>query len=165
MRKGHKIRPRRRIHFQGFPWILWSKWNLTLSNYSKILQQNGVEKKKNWTILGMARSMLKSKKLANEFCIEAMTCIVYLSNWSPIRSIWRKTSQEACSEKNPSISILRVFGSLVYTHIPYKIRSKLDDKSEVFIFIRYDSNSKGYKLYNENTKKTMISKTWSLTKK
>ncbi|PKU59391.1 Retrovirus-related Pol polyprotein from transposon TNT 1-94 [Dendrobium catenatum] len=37
-------------------------------------------------------------------------------------------------------------------------RSKLDDKSEKFIFIGYDNNSKGYKLYNPNIGKTIISR-------
>ncbi|KAG7593894.1 Reverse transcriptase RNA-dependent DNA polymerase [Arabidopsis thaliana x Arabidopsis arenosa] len=35
--------------------------------------------------------------------------------------------------------------------------NKLDDKSEKYIFIGYDNNSKGYKLYNPDTKKKIIS--------
>ena len=35
-------------------------------------------------------------------------------------------------------------------------RSKLDDKSVKLIFIDYDSNSKGYKLYNPTNEKTII---------
>ena len=42
-------------------------------------------------------------------------------------------------------------------HIPDKQRSKLDDKSQKYIFISYDANSKGYKLYNPNIRKTIIS--------
>ncbi|KAH9650236.1 hypothetical protein KPL70_026291 [Citrus sinensis] len=37
-------------------------------------------------------------------------------------------------------------------------RAKLDDKSEKFIFIGYDNNSKGYKLYNPNNGKIVISR-------
>src|SRR6266487_189799 len=37
-------------------------------------------------------------------------------------------------------------------------RRKLDDKSEKYIFIGYDENSKGYKLYNPDTGKTIISR-------
>lgn len=43
---------------------------------------------------------------------------------------------------------LRVFWSIAYVHIPEKERTKLDDKSEKFLFIGYDFNSKGYKLSN-----------------
>ncbi|KAE8677835.1 hypothetical protein F3Y22_tig00111495pilonHSYRG00094 [Hibiscus syriacus] len=37
-------------------------------------------------------------------------------------------------------------------------RLKIDDKSESFIFIDYDANSKGYKLYNPDNKKIVISR-------
>ena len=33
-------------------------------------------------------------------------------------------------------------------------RSKVDDKSQKYIFIGYDKNSKGYKLHHPNTRKT-----------
>ncbi|KAG6390349.1 hypothetical protein SASPL_148083 [Salvia splendens] len=40
----------------------------------------------------------------------------------------------------------------------YQIRRKLDDKSKPFIFNGYDSNTKGYKLYDLTSQKTMISR-------
>ena len=53
---------------------------------------------------------------------------------------------------------MRVFGSIAYVHVPDERREKLDDKSERFIFIGYDSSSKGYKLYNPNNKKMVVSR-------
>ncbi|KAH9706546.1 hypothetical protein KPL70_012251 [Citrus sinensis] len=121
-------------------------------------QQNGVAERKNRTILDMARSMLKSKRLPKEFWTEAVACAVYLSNRSPTRSVWSKTPQEAWSGRKPGITHLRVFGSIAHVHIPDESRAKLDDKSEKFIFIGYDNNSKGYKLYNPNNGKIVISR-------
>ncbi|KAM1823768.1 hypothetical protein FF1_025765 [Malus domestica] len=121
-------------------------------------QQNGVAERKNRTILDMARSMLKSKRLPKELWAEAVACAVYLSNRSPTRSVWGKTPQETWSGRKPGISHLRVFGSIAHVHVPDERRAKLDDKSEKFIFIGYDSNSKGYKLYNPNNGKTVISR-------
>ncbi|KAE8735609.1 hypothetical protein F3Y22_tig00000340pilonHSYRG00771 [Hibiscus syriacus] len=121
-------------------------------------QQNGVVERKNRTILDMARSMLKSKKLPKEFWAEAVSCAVYLSNRSPTRSVWGKTPQEAWSGRKPGISHLRTFGSTAHVHVPDERRTKLDDKSESFIFIGYDANSKGYKLYNPDNKKFVISR-------
>ena len=43
-------------------------------------------------------------------------------------------------------------------HVPDKQRSKLDDKSQKYIFIGFDANSKGDKLYNLNIGKTIISR-------
>ncbi|KAI0488135.1 hypothetical protein KFK09_027962 [Dendrobium nobile] len=102
--------------------------------------------------------MLKSKRLPKEFWAEAVACAVYLSNRSPTRSVWGMTPQEAWSGRKPDISHLRVFGSIAHVHVPDEQRSKLDDKSEKYIFIGYDSSSKGYKLYNPNTMKTIISR-------
>ncbi|KAE8707740.1 TMV resistance protein N-like [Hibiscus syriacus] len=120
-------------------------------------QQNGVAERKNRTILDMARSMLKSKKLPKEFWAEAVACAVYLTNRSPTRSVWGKTPQETWSGRKPGISHLKTFGSIAHVHVPDERRTKLDDKSESFIFIGYDANSKGYKLYNPNNKKFLIS--------
>ena len=58
-------------------------------------QQNGVAERKNRTILDMARSMLKSKRLPKEFWAKAVACAVYLSNRSPTKSVWGMTPQEA----------------------------------------------------------------------
>ncbi|GAU49327.1 hypothetical protein TSUD_136420 [Trifolium subterraneum] len=121
-------------------------------------QQNGVAERKNRTILEMARSMLKSKRLPKKLWAEAVACAVYLSNRSPTRSVLGKTSQEAWSGRKPGISHLRVFGSIAHAHVPDEKRSKLDHKSEKYIFIGYDGNSKGYKLYNPDTGKTIISR-------
>ena len=53
---------------------------------------------------------------------------------------------------------MRVFRSIGYTHILDQERSKLDHKSKRYIFIGYDSSSKGYKLYNPNSSKIVISR-------
>ena len=104
----------------------------------------------------MTRSMLKRKHLPKEFWAEAVDTIVYLSNRSPIRSVWEKTPQEAWNRRKPRISHLRVFGSVLYVHVPYEKRTKLDDKSEKYIFIGYSTYSKGNKLYNLYNKKFVI---------
>ena len=43
-------------------------------------------------------------------------------------------------------------------HVPKQERSKLDDSSEKFIFIGYDENSKGYRLFNPNSGKFVTSR-------
>uniref|UniRef100_A0A2N9JBE9 Integrase catalytic domain-containing protein n=1 Tax=Fagus sylvatica TaxID=28930 RepID=A0A2N9JBE9_FAGSY len=110
-------------------------------------QQNGVAKRKNRSILNMARSMLKSKKMPKELWAEAVDCAVYLSNRCPTRSVQGKTPQQAWSRKKPTISHLRVFGSIAYVHVPNQERSKLDDKSENYEFIGYDPSSKNQESY------------------
>ncbi|KAM0978069.1 hypothetical protein ACFX2C_014081 [Malus domestica] len=78
----------------------------------------------------MARSMLKSKRLPKELWAEVVACAVYLSNRSPTRSVGKDSARSMEWKKT----------------------------SEKFIFIGYDSYSKGYKLYNPNNGKTVISR-------
>lgn len=97
---------------------------------------------KNIIILDMARNILKSKNLLKEFWAEAMACAIYLSNQSLRRNIWEKILQETWSGRKLEISHIRIFGYKIYARVQNKIRNKLDDKSEVFIFIGYGSNPK-----------------------
>ncbi|KAJ7971537.1 Retrovirus-related Pol polyprotein from transposon TNT 1-94 [Quillaja saponaria] len=121
-------------------------------------QQNGVAERKNRTILNMARFLLKSKNMPKEFWAEAVSCAVYLSNRCPTKGVENQTPQEAWSGKKPNVSHLRIFGSIAYAHVPDQERSKLDDRSVKYVFIGYDSNSKGYKLYNPRNGKIIVSR-------
>ncbi|KAJ7961681.1 Retrovirus-related Pol polyprotein from transposon TNT 1-94 [Quillaja saponaria] len=121
-------------------------------------QQNGVAERKNRTILNMARCLLKSKNMPKEFWAEAVSCAVYLSNRCPTKGVENQTPQEAWSGKKPNVSHLRIFGSIAYAHVPDQERSKLDDRSVKYVFIGYDSNSKGYKLYNPRNGKIIVSR-------
>jgi len=121
-------------------------------------QLNDVAERKNRTILDMARSLLKAKKLPKQYWAEAVSCAVYLLNRCPTRSLQAVTPQEAWSGHKPSVTHLRVFGCVAYAKIPDARRTKLDDKSEKCIFIGYGDRRMGYKLYNPITKKVIMSK-------
>jgi hypothetical protein len=66
--------------------------------------------------------------------------------------------QQAWSGKHHSVSHFKVFGCIAYAHVPKQTRSKLDDKSEKYIFIGYGEQSKAYKLFNPITKKFIVSR-------
>ncbi|KAI3734276.1 hypothetical protein L6452_13741 [Arctium lappa] len=121
-------------------------------------QQNGVAERKNRTIVEMARSMLKAKRLSNTFWAEAVACATYLLNQATTKSLSDVTPQEAWTGFKPGISHLKIFGCLAYSHIPDQRRSKLDDKSEKTIFVGYSEHSKAYKLYNPQTRKVIVSR-------
>ena len=52
---------------------------------------------------------------------------------------------------------LKVFGCIVFVHLPNHNRSKLDPRAEKCVFISYASNKKGYKCYNTQTKNIYVS--------
>ncbi|CAL2254986.1 unnamed protein product [Prunus armeniaca] len=121
-------------------------------------EQNGVSERKNRTIMEMARSMIFEKGLPNTFWAEAVYIAVYLLNRCPTKALQNKTPIEAWSNIKPSAKHLKVFGCICYVHIPKEKRHKLEEKSEVGIFLGYSSQSKGYRIYNPKTKKFMISR-------
>ena len=121
-------------------------------------QQNGVVKRKNRTILDMVRSMLKSKRMPKEFRAEAVQCTIYVQNRCPHTKLDYQTPQEAWSEQKPTISHLKVFGSVTYAHVPDQRRTKLEDKSKRYIFIGYDEKTKGYKLLDPISKMVIVSR-------
>ena len=102
-------------------------------------QHNGVAERRNRTIINMVRSMLKEKQLAKNLWGEAVETATYVLNRCPTKQLANKVPEEVWSGRKPSVSHMRVFGSLCYSHIPDQRRKKLDDKSQAMVFVGYDS--------------------------
>lgn len=118
-------------------------------------EQNGVAERKNRTVVEMARSMLKGKGLPNNLWAEAVATAVYLLNLSPTRAMLNMVPFEAWNGFTPTVSHLKIFGSLCYSLIPSQNRKKLDQKSQKCIFVGYSTQSKAYRLYNPESKKIL----------
>ncbi|GAA0184999.1 hypothetical protein LIER_32287 [Lithospermum erythrorhizon] len=121
-------------------------------------QQNGVAERRNRTILNMVRSLLAAKKMPKIFWPEVVVWTCHILNRCPTLSVKDVTIQEAWSSVKPSVDHLRVWGCLAHTHVPKQSRDKLDKRSVIFIFLGVCSNTKGYRLYNIETKKVLISR-------
>jgi hypothetical protein len=126
----------------------------TIARYTP--QQNGVAKRKNQTIMNIARTLLKEKSLSNIFWSKAIACSVYLLNISPTTSLKMKVPQESWSGTKLNVAHLMTFGCIAYAHIPSELRKKLDDRSEKCIFTGYSETSKAYRLYNPISKKLIL---------
>jgi transposase InsO family protein len=99
--------------------------------------QNGVAKKKNRTIVEMARCMLKEKSLSNMYWEDAAHTAAYILNISSKNMVKNYTPYEALFFRKPTISHLKIFGSACFVHIPAQQRYKLDGKLVKCIFIIY----------------------------
>ena len=51
-----------------------------------------------------------------------------------------------------------MFGCVAYAHVPDCLRQKLDKKASKLRFVGYCTRSKGYRLYDEKTKKLIMSR-------
>jgi hypothetical protein len=58
----------------------------------------------------------------------------------------------------PEIGHLRIFGCLVYIHVPMEKRIKLEPSGQKGIFWGYNGTSKDYKIFIPAQRKTFVSK-------
>ena len=112
----------------------------------------------NRTIMEGARSMLYHAKLPLEFWAEACSTAVYLHIRSPTTALKEKTPFVSLFGRRPDISQLKVFGCVSYVHVPDNQRRKLDAKAPKAIFVGYPPGVKGYKLYDLEKTKFVVSR-------
>ena len=118
-------------------------------------QQNGVAERMNRTIISRARCMLSNAGLHRRFWAEAASTACYLINRSPSIALNKKTPIEVWSGSPADYSQLRVFGCTAYAHVD---NGKLEPRAVKCIFLGYKSGVKGFKLWNPETQKVVISR-------
>lgn len=121
-------------------------------------QQNGVVERRNQSVVGTARSMLKAKGLPGMFWGEAVTTAVYLLNRSSSKSIGGKTPYELWNGSPPAVHHLRTFGCLAHVKTTTPNVKKLDDRSKPMIFVGYEPGSKAYRCYDPASRRVHISR-------
>jgi transposase InsO family protein len=98
-------------------------------------QQNGVVEQRNQTIVGMARSMLKARRMPVTFWGEAMSMAVFILNRSPTRSLKGTAPFEAWHDRKPDVSFLRTFGCVGHVKETRPGLGKLADRSTPMVFL------------------------------
>ena len=121
-------------------------------------QHNGVAERMSQTIMEKFRCMLKLAKLPKSFWGEAVNTTVYLINRSPSVPLDFDIPERVWIGKDVSYSYLKVFGCKEFMHVPKEQRLKLDDKATSCIFIGYGDEEFGYKLWDSEKQKIVISR-------
>jgi len=121
-------------------------------------QQNGVVERRNQTVLGMARSMLKAMRMPGWFWGEAVLTAVFILNRSPTKSVDGITPYEAWYGLKPPVHFFRTFGCVAHVKVAGGHLKKLDDRSTPMVFIGYEVGSKAYRFYNPVSKRVHISR-------
>jgi transposase InsO family protein len=119
-------------------------------------QQNGVAERKNRAIVGAAKAMLYDQDLPRFLWAEACNTAVYIQNKSPHKVLGRKTPEEVFTGRRPEVGHFRIFGCLVYCHVPSEKRTKLEATAEKGIFVGYSETSKAYRVYIPSLRKTVV---------
>jgi hypothetical protein len=105
-------------------------------------EQNGVVERRNQTIMGMARSMLKAMSMLGWFWGEAVATAVYILNRSPTQSLDGQTPYEVWSGTKPSVHHMQTFGCVAHLKQGNKWLINLEDHSTPTVFIGYEPGSK-----------------------
>ena len=120
-------------------------------------QQNGVAERANRVFAERIVALLEESGLSKKFWAECLAALVHVLNRCPTSAVLDKTPYETWHRKRPDVSHLRVWGCVAYVHIQKDKRGKLGSHMEKCIFIGYPDGYKGWKFYNPETKKVIIS--------
>jgi len=121
-------------------------------------QQNGVVERRNQTVVGATRSMLKAMGVPAEFWEEAALTAVFVLNRSLTKSLPGKTPYEGWYGSKPSVHFLRVFGCRAYAKETRPNLRKLDDRSRPMVMLGYEAGSKAYRLYDPAKRRVHVSR-------
>jgi hypothetical protein len=88
--------------------------------------------------------------------VEARNIAIYIHNMSPHKVLGRKTLEEVFTGRKLKVGHFRIFGCLVYCHVPSEKRTKLEATTEKGIFVGYNETSKAYKVYILSLRKTLV---------
>jgi IS30 family transposase len=89
-------------------------------------QQNGVVERKNQTIMEVMKAMIHDQDLPMHMWEEVAKTVVYVHNRSPHKILENKTPEEMFSGEKMKVNHLRIFGCLIFVHVPKEKRTKLD---------------------------------------
>jgi hypothetical protein len=110
-------------------------------------KQNGVAERKNISIVEAVKAMIHDQGLPMHLWEKTSSTIVYVQNRSPHKILGNKTPEEVFTGKKPEASHLRIFGCLVYIHVPKEKRTKLEPSGKKGTFVGYNETSKAYIIY------------------
>lgn len=119
-------------------------------------EQNGCVEREMRTVVESARTMIYSKQMSKKFWAEAVNTAIHVLNRTGTSNVVEKTPYELWYNRQAKINHLRIFGSEVFVHIPKEKRQKLDPKAVKCIFVGYDNNSKGYRVWNTESNKMEV---------
>ncbi|GJW30701.1 ribonuclease H-like domain-containing protein [Tanacetum coccineum] len=113
-------------------------------------QQNGVDERKNRTLIEAARTMLADSKLPTTFWAEAVNTGCYMQNRVLVTKPHNKTPYERFLGRKPALGFMRPFGCPVTILNTIDHLGKFDGKADEGFFVGYSINSKAFRCKGYN---------------
>ncbi|GJV24987.1 retrovirus-related pol polyprotein from transposon TNT 1-94 [Tanacetum coccineum] len=115
-------------------------------------KQNGIVKRRNHTLVEVARRMLSASKLPLFFWAEVIATACYTQNRSIVIPTHETTAYHIINDRKPSIQNLHIFGCTCYLTRDGENLDKMKEKGDPCILVGYSTQSKGYRVYNKRTR-------------
>lgn len=119
-------------------------------------QQNGKAERMNRSLVERSRAMISESNVPKEFWGEAIRTVAYIMNRAITADVSDTTPAEIWYQKKPDVSNLRIFGTVVYSHVEKQFRDKFDCKTEKCVMVGYAPT--GYRLWSTERNKIIISR-------
>nr|GFC23793.1 retrovirus-related Pol polyprotein from transposon TNT 1-94 [Tanacetum cinerariifolium] len=118
----------------------------------RTLQQNGITKRKNRTLIEAARTLLADSLLPIPFWTEAVNTACYVQNRVLVTKPHNKTPYELLHDRLPSIGFMRPFGCPVTILNTLDPLGKFQGKVDEGFLVGYSVCSKAFRVFNSRTR-------------
>jgi transposase InsO family protein len=110
-------------------------------------QQNGVAENKNITIIEETKEMIHDQNIPMILWAESSMTVVCVQNKIPHQILKNMTLEEVFTGVKPEVGHFRIFGCLVYIHVPKEKRTNLEPSGRKGTFVGYSESLKEYQIY------------------
>jgi hypothetical protein len=104
------------------------------------------------------RCILHEKEMPKKLWAKVANTIIYLLNRMSTSALQKRTPFEARFGYKPDLQHFKTFGCLCFTYVSQVKIDKLDRKAKPKVFIRYNSPSKTYRIFQPQNEKILVSK-------
>lgn len=118
-------------------------------------EHNGVDERRNHTLMDLIRSMMGRSNLPSFSWGEALRTALHILNRVPSKFV-PKIPFEMWIGRKPSLNHLSVWGCHAEVKIHDPTVSKIDSKTTRYFFIGYPDRSKEYRFYCSSRGRTVI---------
>lgn len=119
-------------------------------------QQNGIAERMNRTLVEMARCMMRQAGSPPSFWAEAINTASYIRNRCPTSALDGRVPFTVWTGKIPTVKFMQVFGAKVFVKNKNPGKGKFDSRAVPGIFMGYDAQSKAYRVYLPESRKTTV---------
>ena len=121
-------------------------------------QQNGHIEREMRNVVEAARSVIQARSLDENLWGEAVNYVIFIINQTGTSAVKEISPDELWFGRKMDVSKLKTFGCDCYVLIEDHQRSKAEKKSIKGIFVGYDIDSPGFRVYADNLRDILSSR-------